>query len=87
MADEVEMAVDGRRVAAHKRHPDRGPRCEHPDSVAAVGWPPLAGLRDHKGPMASTYVCARSDCQADAAAWAYNLTGRVPVRSPLPGRS
>jgi hypothetical protein len=85
VADE-EMAVDGRRVAAHKRHPDRGPKCVH-EPVVAIGWPPIGQLRGHKGVMASAYCCDNRECQADMAAWAYNITGRVPVRSTLPPAS
>lgn len=53
------------------------PTCNHKAS-AFMSYPPI--LSDEfggPGPLASTHVCGREECVADAAAWVRAKTGRA----------
>jgi hypothetical protein len=70
----------GRRCVGSFRPPAGDPPCTlgcGPDA-GRVSWPP--DLRPGPGePMASTYVCERSDHRADAVVWVRRQTGRDGV--------
>lgn len=53
---------------------ERWPECDHLDEqVGRIAWPTgMPGLHESH---ASTYVCASTKCQADAAAWVEEITG------------